>query len=301
MNRKSVAFTLVELLVVIAIIGLLIAVALPAFRHAKWAAKKTASNARLTTLDTALQMFRSEQALGNDFPPSRPDNPNLEIHPLWWVNDPNDPSQIKPTGNQPRPTSGAAMLYLALSGHDGAGMRPFKSQGSQGWALSEPPINSARYGPFVGDVDFSADLDNAQHAYVDLFGNPILYYRVRKVASKPPSGQGFRLITDPAPNPPLIGQVDYRDNALLTPEWATLHDGDAGFALPVEDKTPGRFDQIITNSMSIRGSQSSNGTWVKVDSAASHKPGEYLLITAGQDKTYGTRDDVANFTINNLR
>jgi general secretion pathway protein G len=73
-DRRSAGFTLVELLVVIAIIGLLIAIALPGFRGARIAAKKTATQAVIASIEAGLQQYREERALGNTYPPSASDS-----------------------------------------------------------------------------------------------------------------------------------------------------------------------------------------------------------------------------------
>jgi len=67
-------FTLVELLVVISIIALLVALLLPAFGGIRVKAKETQTTAMFNAIDSAINLFRGEQALGGALPPSASDN-----------------------------------------------------------------------------------------------------------------------------------------------------------------------------------------------------------------------------------
>jgi len=311
---KKTAFTLVELLVVIAIIGLLIGIALPAFRGARIAAKTTASKARISALAAGCEQFRAETSLGNVVPPSATDTGTMEIHPGWWQDSPDDSAL--------RPTTGASILYLALTGHDQSGGRQFRPTGQPpSWAAYAPEVGAPRYGPYINDPEsFTMTVNNGQLAYSDQFGNPILYYRVRKVAARNPADQAsFQMITNDRTSPVHIGLVDFRDNEQLTPPWgtdpdllqpyhrtwSTYYDGDEAFAMPfgLEDEfkpklQPLSFDRLIVNALTRRGTMTDNGRWTKVVSAAPHNAGEFIMISAGADKVLGTPDDVANFTPN---
>ena len=68
------AFTLVEMMVVVAIIALLLAALLPAFSTVKNHAKIANANAQIKALDTGINAFRAEAALGGALPPSSSDD-----------------------------------------------------------------------------------------------------------------------------------------------------------------------------------------------------------------------------------
>src|SRR3989304_1689392 len=79
MNRNAAtvrrgAFTLVEMMVVVAIIALLLAALLPAFSAVKNQGKVAPANAQFKTLDTGINAFRTEAALGGALPPSSSDD-----------------------------------------------------------------------------------------------------------------------------------------------------------------------------------------------------------------------------------
>ncbi len=74
MKENSRAFTLVELLVVISIIALLVALLLPSFSSVTAQAKVTQVKSMFNALDSAINLYRGEQALGGGLPPSASDN-----------------------------------------------------------------------------------------------------------------------------------------------------------------------------------------------------------------------------------
>jgi type IV pilus assembly protein PilA len=67
--RKEEGFTLVELMVVVLIIGILVAIAIPVFNAASAAARKSACQANLRTLDGATEQWAA----------ANPDNDKADI------------------------------------------------------------------------------------------------------------------------------------------------------------------------------------------------------------------------------
>ncbi len=138
MNRThNKAFTLIELLVVILIIGILIAILIPAISAARTRAKVAAAQAEMTSLETGIEVFRGEQALGGSYPPSRSDYMDGSGQKdVQLIADPgattggNDPDRSR----DPL-IGGAHLLVQALLGADLLGPPGFKDPDNDGmWA-----------------------------------------------------------------------------------------------------------------------------------------------------------------------
>ncbi len=111
------AFTLVEMMVVVAIIALLLAALLPAFSAVKTQAKYAQASAQFKALDTGINAFRAEAALGGALPPSSSDNPDHRQKIA-------DPKATTPTTLVR--IAGAHLLVEAMIGADGLGTPGFR-------------------------------------------------------------------------------------------------------------------------------------------------------------------------------
>ncbi len=200
------AFTLIELMVVVGIIGLLIAIALPAFSAARRTAKVSATTATINVIGLGLEQFRTDAQLGGSYPPSvrtecRPPYQNAGGKTIW--------------------VGGAGLLVWALAGADLLGTPGFRnvdgnsdndpfggwlsdthtnfvSGGISGLYALDPATGKpayARSGPFVelskmklatkvAGQDAAFEIPTAKGdtrlrsaCFLDSFDQPVLYYK----------------------------------------------------------------------------------------------------------------------------
>ena len=108
------------MMVVVGIIALLLAALLPAFSAVRNQAKITQAHAQFKALDTGINAFRAEAALGGSLPPSSGDN-TVPPTERWSIADP----QGDDSGNKVR-VAGAHLLVHAMIGADGLGTPGFR-------------------------------------------------------------------------------------------------------------------------------------------------------------------------------
>ena len=327
------AFTLVELLVVIAIIALLIAALLPAFGVARNSAKQASAKAMFSALDQGLQSFQNEQALGGALPPSIGDNPSrTERHKIadpkkesatpvqvagahllahamigadglgapgfrdlnrdgvWW----NDTHAGRKSG------ANAGGLY-ALDENTREPQQP--RYGGAGFVddKMKEKMKSLRElsesGSLLTDLSSKADLALDERMFIDPWSTPILYYKANRAASRlvtGTDGPGVYALED---NGVITG---IEKNGAYTADGMDFGAGkvDGGFH-ELRDAISPKADVKIDDILTANEYKNSFARFI-LDPKVKAKPtpvrgDSYLLISAGADSRYGTRDDMTNW------
>lgn len=243
-RANRLGFTLIELLVVISIIGLLVALLLPAMASIRNKAKVTQVMAIYAGMDTGIQMFRAESALGGNIPPSASDNrSNRQL-----ISNPNSKTPIATPDTE---VTGSHLLVMAMLGADFLGTPGFRDLDRDGmWSddthagqsvgvggiggayeldndtleprrarypaggfyVDEKLQNKARtMSELVGEGSLLAGVNSIETEttqdlpmFVDPWGQPILYYKANSAARQMVTGDERR------------GTYTQEDNGLIT-------------------------------------------------------------------------------------
>jgi prepilin-type N-terminal cleavage/methylation domain-containing protein len=298
---RGVGFTLVELLVVIAIIALLVGILAPSLQQAKVFARQGKVAALIKVLSTGLEQFNSDPTVGDEFPPSIWNTAGSPGGNPYTASGQANPATIgRPTtGDEPYIAYGAQTLIWALAGADMLGPPGFKKtlSGTDGlYVLDGARPRYPRCSPFVDitKLDVRDPLEGkdifttgAAATYkakanipviMDDFDNPILYFR----ADTTKLNMDRYNYTDNAPfcNPcPPSGWNEANHSTLdwiACPSERQNRDGTPTY--------PNGFALFVHNYKVRTVIQPFN-----YDS--------FLLISAGPDGYYGTRDDICNFPV----
>jgi len=329
-NTQPRGFSLVELLVVIGIISLLIAIALPAFSKAKESARIATTTATINTIGTGLEMFRADERLGGQYPPSDrtklPHNPHL------------------PDGvgkNMSITVGGANLAVYALAGADllgSAGIRNANGEpaGVFDWAddlsqQSSPPglyryterglpavartsfvdVSKMKFPNATSDSTPSFKMPTWEDSlpsvvFLDSFDQPILYYRANP-------GQMSIACYSKDPNNPRTpkGIYNMADNENLTgARWKGTSVPGMDFGAG-KDHFPYKGDNLSPSSPTLLKDPSTRdackGTFAHTIYNPNvttpgifmpHNAETFILLSAGPDGLFGTEDDIANFPTN---
>jgi len=302
-------FTLTELLVVITIIALLISISVPTLNAARTGARRAGTRALLGSIERGLEMFYNDQVVGDEYPPSYWDTLNPSPYP--GGNPYAAPGQNGGPGEKDLSGDlvvyGAQMLLWGLTGADMLGTVGFKTDLTEAYALDAngEPLHSrrelyidssnAKIGPPGNLLKITTTGRGSGDIPVifDSFGMPVLYFRANT------RQKGLARYCYP-------GQEPFHDNQAFTALNAPKQDkehplnrnllaqgslNDLDVTVENPEDYDASFQRFIWNVKVSRQNPSVKRPY-NYDS--------YLLITAGQDKAYGTGDDICNFTLDPL-
>ena len=290
-SNKKAAFTIVELLVVMSIIMILMGILLPAFNRAKRYARKVNQTAQFKSIDAGLELYLGEF---DSYPPSVRLDENaqeycgamklaeammgqdlLGFHPDSHFNSNDElPVDLRwPDGYYPDPfdpeNDPAHLENLR------ARVGPYMTvETANAYRLRELYANAAAIFPNEGEeryvlCDVYSRVTNRDTGR--RVGMPILYYEANV----------SNILHDG--NQPSLSIYDYRDNHELVDLRAPW---DLTVVHPLWQLPPGGVGQVfyrITRDERITATP------------RPYKQDSYILISAGYDGLYGTKDDVFNF------
>jgi len=331
-ETRPAAFTLVELLTVIAIISLLIGLLLPSLSAARDQAKAVKTQALLKTIDTGLEMFKNENEkefrASNGYPPSAGYR-LTEWGSSTYRKDVHESFPPPSTYN----LTGAHWLPRMLMGKDMQGFvrRQDVPEVNYGggvlknrpdrWYEPEPAPGAVdeplrRVGPYLkpdgvqlakrnelpgAPDDTTYPVGNEAPVIVDVFNHPVLYYVANPmVAAK--RGRIAQDVDDPS-DPALRGIYNFLDNEAFTGNGSSSDGFDFGagphwikeFGNADEPDNLGTFQGTFVSYIHDHRVGQTGGGAGDHGAVAPYNRDTFLLITAGKDGIYGSRDDVSNF------
>lgn len=316
-------FTLIELLTVIAIIALLIGILLPSLSRARDQAKFLKSRATLKAVGDSLEIFRNDNERERDliggYPPSAvADDPTIagdqDMFGAHWLVRYLMGKDLK--GFIPRRYVPRTLLNPGAPDEQLTWYEPDAYDGK--------PLE--RVGPYLDATDMAATRDlpgkgttvpawneMEQPVLLDPFGYPVLYYVANPAYAARADAYVARYdYDDPAdPDDNEPGIYNFADNGMLTGRCLETGCTDPGWDFggghhPIETFGPNpalpetvaderhTFQYYILNKQ-VHESTIDPDDPDKIPSAIPYRKDTYMLITAGKDGLYGTRDDVTNF------
>ena len=274
MKPKKYGFTMVELLTVIAIIAILVSVLVPSLTMVRRIAKETRQKTQFAAISMALTAFRNDYG---DYPPSN-DNGDyagaqklaeallgwdlMGFHPdSDWQADGKDIADVNVYENNESNLKQRRGPYLNLEASNAFTLGQIFSAGTG-------PLDA---GAFVMCDVFTIKAVTLSNGKVVKAGMPILYYKANVSSKNLTDGTWANRIYDARDNLELIKLDKLRDGL----PHKLSDTGDAG-------------DYFYNPAYKVIDPKIGPPIWP-------HRPGSYILISAGADSEYGTDDDICNF------
>ena len=234
-------------MVVVAIIALLLAALLPAFSAVRGQAKLAQASAQFKALDTGINAFRAEAALGGSLPPSSSDDPTPGNRQK--IANPQDPPGTPAIVR----VAGAHLLVQAMIGADGLGTPGFRdvsspangkwsddthkkydaAPGRSGIYAIDPATGKEKFPRYGGagyvdekmkerveslqkmadkgrllNLPTSTDTAVNEGMFMDPWDHPILYYKANPTS--------LRMTAKTDASPPKPGTYWQEDNGIIT-------------------------------------------------------------------------------------
>ena len=313
MRHKNKAFTLIELLTVVAIIAALVGILSVAQRKVKIVSKNLQQKATFHGMEIGLELYSkdfgeypdsdivsdggtvvtgaqrlAEALLGRDelgFHPKSKWHPNLDMaalppHPGLALYTSQTKKDRKPQYMELK-HSGVFTIHELWNGNNGS---------SSIYDSGAVTPNGTYRAPVITDV-FSR---NNSDAVDEKVGMPVLYFKAEPTkrfrvdaanqrVTNPDSTEYSQWVYDFDDNLPVLQLPWLRDPATDTDNAVSPHYPDED-----NDATADNFAQVFYEILSRRHTSGSN--WDKP-----YNPNTFLLISAGYDGIYGTKDDLTNF------
>lgn len=285
-KRKKSAFTLVELLAVLGIIAILVALLIPALTAVRKMAKEAQQKAQITTIELGLTAFKNDYG---DYPPSDcPPLPStcdycgaqklaealvgwdlIGFHPKSaWRADGKDKDNGNETYDPDKTRLDPDGIPYTLKERKG----PYLELATANTFRLEQLFGIGNTGPLAPNTFVLCDVFGAKSVTIGSktvkAGAPILYYRAN-TSSKTIDG--------------------------TTPEEQRIYNrGDDNWLVSVKALSDGVLHPLTNTTFFYEYIGDPKVTATPWPS----RPDSYLLISAGADGLYGTRDDICNFDPN---
>ena len=328
-SRGRPGLTLVELMTVIAIIMLLIGILIPALSSARIQAKKSSTAGLIKAIESGCEMFRGDF---KQYPQSRGPNPfesgsDFLLMGAQWLG-------LQLVGPDMR-----GIVNWKDVRNDSDGDQDIDQDDWHNWYDIETAGEYTRLGPYASvdasavqslitypnvrsDItgwpdelaDGTSNWPNDRIPFfIDGFSNPVLYYRATPKVDAP-------FTTGTPGSDFVVGRYDQADNGYITGSpgdvgryptgqmdgwdlagagYTTVFAHDLGEFGYVEDQLtfpePKTFAAFFCDGNIFDNTADSSGN----GRLSPYKPDSFVLISAGEDGTYGTTDDLTNFKAGN--
>lgn len=315
-KRRKFGFTIVELLTVMAIIAILMGLLVPALNQVRKLAKDVSQKAQFHSIDVALENYYGDNHAYPDSGISETSNIftvgsqklaealvgrdllGLDPRSTWDAEEDEDEDDIY--ANETYGSSAQEVTesltrrqgpYLNVDKVSAFGVgQLYKDPGTVvypgAWTNSGAAISGGKPAPVLTDI-YLAQKITLENSSTTMAGSPILYYKADTFSKSFPDDSNNNMLYDDA-NDCIYNGEDNEEliklYQMMRPTAANMHYFDPAYT---NSETPAKsgarlFYDTITNPKFVSQPRPYNMN-------------SYILISAGSDGIYGTKDDIYNF------